>query len=64
MTEQPAPRRVKRVAAAKPHAAEPQQRYKHFIELARAETLRGDTVAAENFYQHAEHFYRAMNVES
>ncbi len=24
------------------------------------ETLRGDMIAAENFNQHAEHFYRSM----
>ncbi len=31
------------------------------MELARAETVAGNTVAAENYYQHAEHYFRAMN---
>lgn len=60
MSEQRIPRRGKPVAGRKPNSGDPQQRYQHFIELARIETLRGDTVAAENFNQHAEHFYRSM----
>ena len=29
--------------------------------LARAESLSGNTVGAENYYQHAEHYYREMS---
>jgi hypothetical protein len=31
------------------------------MELARAEASAGNTVGAENYYQHAEHYFRAMN---
>ena len=31
------------------------------MELARAEALAGNTVGAENYYQHAEHYFRTMN---
>jgi hypothetical protein len=29
--------------------------------LARAEALNGDTVWAETYYQHAEHYFRSMS---
>jgi hypothetical protein len=28
--------------------------------MARAEAQNGNTVAAENYYQHAEHYFRSM----
>jgi hypothetical protein len=31
------------------------------MELARAESTRGNTVAAESYYQYAEHYFRTMN---
>ena len=31
------------------------------LELARAEALAGNTVGAENYYQHAEHYFRSMS---
>jgi hypothetical protein len=31
------------------------------LELARAEALAGNPVEAENYYQHAEHYYRSMS---
>jgi hypothetical protein len=31
------------------------------MELARAEALAGNAVGAENYYQHAEHYFRTMN---
>jgi hypothetical protein len=34
--------------------------YERYLELARAEARSGDTIAAENYYQHAEHYYRLM----
>jgi hypothetical protein len=37
-----------------------QRRYAQYLELARAEALSGDTVGAENYYQHAEHYFRTM----
>src|SRR5215470_16626183 len=32
-----------------------------YLALARDATAAGDRVAAENFYQHAEHYYRIIN---
>ena len=37
-----------------------QRNYERYLELARAETLAGNSVGAENYYQHAEHYYRSM----
>jgi hypothetical protein len=38
-----------------------QRNYERYMELARAEALIGNTVGAENYYQYAEHYFRAMN---
>jgi len=35
--------------------------YERYLELARAEALAGNTVGAEGYYQHAEHYFRVMN---
>jgi hypothetical protein len=32
-----------------------------FAALARAEAVTGNTVGAENYYQHAEHYFRSMS---
>jgi hypothetical protein len=37
-----------------------QRRYAQYLELARAEARTGNTIGAENYYQHAEHYFRAM----
>ena len=34
--------------------------YERYLALARAEAQNGNTVAAENYYQHAEHYFRSM----
>jgi uncharacterized membrane protein YccC len=34
--------------------------YDRYLVLARAELQAGDRVAAENYYQHAEHYFRLM----
>lgn len=34
--------------------------YERYLCLARAEALRGDRIVAENYFQHAEHYFRAM----
>ena len=34
--------------------------YERYVELAREASRRGDPIEAENFYQHAEHYYRVM----
>jgi Domain of unknown function (DUF4167) len=40
--------------------ANAQWHYHRYLALAQAATLSGDAVAAQNFYQHAEHFFRTM----
>jgi len=37
------------------------QVYERYLGLAREAQSSGDPVAAENFYQHAEHYFRVMN---
>ena len=37
-----------------------QRSYERYLALARAEAQYGNTVAAENYYQHAEHYFRSM----
>ena len=35
-----------------------------YLELARAATLQGDPIAAENYYQHADHYFRVAREHS
>lgn len=35
-----------------------------YLTLARDASLQGDRVAAENFYQHAEHYFRVINAQN
>jgi hypothetical protein len=37
-----------------------QRNYEHYLALAHAETLTGDRISAENYFQHAEHYLRSM----
>jgi Domain of unknown function (DUF4167) len=37
-----------------------QRSYERYLVLARAEALSGDRIAAENYFQHAEHYLRSM----
>jgi Domain of unknown function (DUF4167) len=37
-----------------------QRNYDRYLSLARAEALAGDRIAAENYFQHAEHYFRAI----
>jgi hypothetical protein len=39
------------------------QVFERYVALAREAASSGDRVAAENFYQHAEHYFRVMNAE-
>jgi hypothetical protein len=48
---------------AKP-AQNARRNYQRYLELARAETLSGDRIAAENYLQHAEHYLRSMGEDS
>ena len=38
--------------------------HERYMALARAAILAGDRVEAENFYQHAEHYFRLMKGET
>jgi hypothetical protein len=37
------------------------QSYERYLALAQAEARAGNEIAAENYYQHAEHYYRIMS---
>jgi len=37
-----------------------QRSYERYLALARAEVQNGNTIAAENYYQYAEHYFRSM----
>ena len=41
-----------------------QRSYERYIALAQAEALSGNTIGAENYYQHAEHYFRVMSSNS
>ena len=51
------------------NAARPEQRasqnaqrnYEQYLALAQAEAQAGNLIGAENYYQHAEHYFRSMN---
>jgi Domain of unknown function (DUF4167) len=36
------------------------QNYERYLAMARAEAQGGNAVAAESYYQHAEHYFRSM----
>jgi hypothetical protein len=38
-----------------------QKSYERYLALAQAEAQAGDIVGAENYYQHAEHYFRSMS---
>jgi len=38
-----------------------QRNYERYLELGRTEALAGNPVEAENYYQHAEHYFRSMS---
>jgi hypothetical protein len=40
-----------------------QRSYERYLALARAEAQAGNAIGAENYYQHAEHFFRSMGVD-
>jgi hypothetical protein len=41
-----------------------QRSYERYMAMAQAELLNGDVVAAENYYQHAEHHLRSMSPDA
>jgi hypothetical protein len=42
----------------------PKAQYARYVELARAAALTGDAVETENYYQHAEHYFRVMREQA
>ena len=38
-----------------------QRSYERYLALAQAQAQFGDVIGAENYYQHAEHYYRSMS---
>jgi hypothetical protein len=44
--------------------ANAKRNHERYMALARAATLAGDRVEAENFYQHAEHYLRLMKEQT
>jgi len=38
-----------------------QRNYERYLVLAHAEALTGDRITAENYFQHAEHYFRSMH---
>jgi hypothetical protein len=38
-----------------------QKNYERYLALAQAQAQSGDRIGAENYYQHAEHYFRSMS---
>jgi len=38
-----------------------QRSYERYLALAQAQAQSGDIIGAENYYQHAEHYFRSMS---
>jgi Domain of unknown function (DUF4167) len=38
-----------------------QRNYERYLALAQAEARAGNSIGAENYYQHAEHYFRSMS---
>ena len=50
--------------AARPEAKgfqNAQRNYERYLALAQAEVQAGNVIGAENYYQHAEHYFRSMS---
>ena len=41
-----------------------QRNYQRYLTLAQAEARTGNVIAAENYYQHAEHYFRSMSSDA
>jgi hypothetical protein len=42
------------------NAQNARRNYERYLALARAEALTGDRIVAENYFQHAEHYFRSL----
>ena len=54
------PRRQNAGVRQHQNAANAHRNYERYVALAREATLNGDHIEAENYYQHAEHYFRVM----
>ena len=53
------------VARPEPRGSQNAQgNYERYLSLAQAEARSGNLIAAENYYQHAEHYYRSMSADA
>jgi hypothetical protein len=50
--------KLRTARTAHPSSQNAQRNYERYLTLARAEAQAGNPVAAENYYQHAEHYFR------
>ena len=41
-----------------------QRQYERYLALAQAEVQAGNSIAAENYYQYAEHYFRSMSSDA
>jgi hypothetical protein len=65
----PAPSQSARPRTSQAHARpgnaqDARKSYERYLVLAQAETLKGDRIEAENYYQHAEHYLRSMSANA
>ena len=57
------PKQVSNGAGPNSNGHNARRNYERYLELARAEASAGNVIAAENYYQHAEHYFRSMSGE-
>jgi hypothetical protein len=58
----PSRRWTSTAARPQPKSSQNAQRsYERYLALARAEAQSGNMIGAENYYQHAEHYFRSMS---
>ena len=46
---------------SQPNSHSAQTNYERYLALAQAEALSGNAIGAENYHQHAEHYFRIMS---
>ena len=46
--------------SSRPEPKNAQRSYERYLALAQAEAQSGNAIGAENYYQHAEHYFRLM----
>ncbi|PLX33455.1 MAG: hypothetical protein C0605_16355 [Hyphomicrobiales bacterium] len=48
-------------SSSRNRTANPKAKFERYMALARTAKASGETIEAENYYQHAEHYFRDMN---